>query len=432
MSLLLLLGAGSSPPAPSTYYLTRERMLLYLVSPDRATSWRIGQWVALSVEKEEHDAGVLSITAPINAGWITSATAESDFDTVSGWERFSFDVYIDGTLEWSGPIMDRKHTPGRALHAYPFATFTAETFTQHLPKRRSNNTATKASVTYADNADDIIRQSFRNANGSVSPSGYPGGVSRGDFGDWTMAVQADIGAASSISLSEQDGNNVWLFATHVAEKGDCYIYSVETSAGTFNMRVDSPYQENDRSSSIVLTPAAGNVPDYTSSRTMLDLVNVASVRGDGAGASQVKGWQEDGPSVATRGVFEGESTVAGASSTTYTDTEAASILTRQGDPTDTIEVSVRSTSGARFVYHASAATGQYGMRDKVSVVLPQISTAATAIVRGWKIEQGGAGPIRESIKLGDLRASVGKAAAMFSGFPGVFASGSRFRTNSGT
>lgn len=434
MSLLLLLGGGASAPAvpPSTYYLTRERCLIYLVSPDRTTRWRIGQWTALSIEKEMHDAGALSITAPINAGWITSATAESTFDTVTGWDQFSFDVYIDGTLEWSGPIMDRKHTPGQALHAYPNATFTAETFTQHLAKRRANNTVGKANATYTDQADDIIRQALRNCTTVITPTGYPVGVSRADFGDWTVAVQADTGSAGSLSISEQDGNNVWLFALHVAEKGDCYIYAEEGSTAAFTYRVTYPYQANDRTAAIVLTPVAGNVTTYSDGRTVLDLVNVAAVKGDGATTTQIKGWQSDATSITARGVYEGESTLAGASSTTYTDTEANAIISRQADPTDTIEVEVRSTAAARFVFHASSTTGQYGMRDKVSIVLPQLQTAATAIIRGWKIEQSGAGPMRESIKIGDLRPSVGKSAALATGWPGVFASGDRLNTNSGT
>ena len=89
-------------------------------------------------------------------------------------------MYIDGTLEWSGPIMDRKHTPGQALHAYPNATFVAETFTQHLAKRRANNTVGKANATYTDQADDIIRQALRNCTAVITPTGYPVGVRRAD------------------------------------------------------------------------------------------------------------------------------------------------------------------------------------------------------------------------------------------------------------
>lgn len=424
-------GTDGLPPPP-TYYLTGERVLLYITAPDRATRWRIGQWSSLSVAKEEHDAGTFAITAPSNAAWILSAVSESAFDVVSGWEEFSFDVYIDGTLEWSGPIVDRKTTPGAAGHAWPYVTLTAETFTQHLPKRRANNTTDKSVSVSTDNADDIIRQALRNANGSVTPTGYPGGVSRADFGSFTMAVQADTNSAASLAVSEQDGNNTWLFVTHVAEMGDCYIYTVETSAGTFNYRVDYPYQENDRTAAIVLTPAGGTVTDYASDRTLTDLVNVAAVKGSGNGATQVKGWQSDGTSIAARGVFEGEDTLPGASSSTYTDTEATSILDLQGNPIDTLDVSIRSTAAARFVYHASTSTGQFGMRDQITVVLPQLATAATAIVRGWKIEQSGTGPFRESITLGDIRPSVGKAAALSTGWPGPFSAGGRRRNNSGT
>lgn len=421
--------AAATPP-PSTYFLTGARMLIYLVSPDRATYWRVGQWTSLTVEKEGHDAGLLSITAPTNAGWIRSATSESDFDTVTGWERFSFNVYIDNTLEWSGPIVNRVHAPGLAPHSYPSATFTAETFTQHLAKRRANNTTSKVDVLYTDNADDIIRQALRDCSGTITPTGYPVGVSRTDFGDWTVAVEANTGTASSISVSEQDGKNVWLFVNHVADKGDCYIYTTESPAATFTYKVTSPYQGRD-ARAVVLTPAAGSVLSWSETRTILDLVNVAAVKGDGDGATQVKGWQATTSSITTRGVFESEATVPGASSTTYTDTEATAILAKQAEPTDTLEVEIRSTPGARFVYHTASTTGEYGMRDLVTLAFPTISVAAEAIIRGWKIEQSGAGPIKESIIVGDIRPSVVKSAALRSGWPGPFSSGDYYRNNNG-
>lgn len=421
---------GASPVLP---YLTRRRLSVVLVSPDRATTWRVSQWTALDCGKDVHDAGTLSITAPLSAWWIAQATADSAFDAVTGWERFSFDVYIDGTLEWSGPIIRRDAEPGMAMHVDPQITFTAETFCQHLASRRSNASTTKADVTYTDQADDIIRQAARNCNGSVSPTGYPGGVSRGDFGSgWTVAVQANTGSAATISVGEQEGGNVWGFMTHVAEKGDCFIWTAETSAGTWQYRVETPYLENDRSASIVLTAPAGSLAGYKLGYTTEDIVNTFAIKGSGSGATQVKTWYNDATSTAARGVYEGDVTLPSASGSTYTDAEGATVLDRYGSPLATVEAQIRDTASARFVFHASSTSGQYGMRDQVTVAVPQIATTLTAVVVGWKIAQQGDSPVVTSTKLGDFRPSVGKQAALFGGFFGSRNPGGwRFRNRSG-
>lgn len=433
MSLLLLL-AGASASSISqplvTQYLSRRRFALTLVSPNRATRWRIGQWTDLKVSKDLHDAGALAITAPLSAAWIAEATADSDFDAVTGWEQYSFDVYIDGELEWSGPIVSRAFAPGQVLHADPAVTFVAEPFTQHYLGRRSNATATKVDVAYNDSADDIIRQAARAANGGTSPSGYPVGESRADFGpDWTFAVEADAGLAPTIQVGEQDGGNLWEFASHVAEKGDCYITSVESPAATWTLDIDYPYQENDRSSAIYLTPPSGAVLDYGAERSIADLVNVFAVKGDGEGASQVKTYYSDTASTTLRGVFEGDATLP-AASLTYVDAEGNSIIDRYADPLNTLTVEIRDTDEARFVYHPSSASGEYGMRDKVSVVIPQAAMSATAIVKGWEITQQGAGPMLTSVRLGDLRPSPLKQSVMFGGWVGRHM-GNRWRNRGG-
>lgn len=434
MSLLLLL-AGSSASSISqplvAQYLSRRRFALTLVSPDRATRWRIGQWTDLKVSKDLHDAGALAITAPLNAAWIEDATADSDFDAVTGWEQYSFDVYIDGELEWSGPIISRAFAPGQTLHADPAVTFVAEPFTQHLLSRRTNATTTKADISYNDNADDIIRTAARNANGFISLTDYPVGETRDDFGpDWTMAVEADASAAPSIVIGEQEGGNAWDFVAHVAEKGDCYIASVESPAATWTIDVDYPYQENDRSSAIYLTPPSGAVVGYSAERSIADLVNIFAVKGDGEGASQVKTFYSDTPSTTLRGVFEGDATLPAASSA-QVDAEGDAIIDRYANPLNTLSVEIRDTDEARFVYHASAASGEYGMRDKVSVIIPQAAMTATAVVKGWEISQQGAGPMLTAVRLGDLRPSPIKQAVMYAGFIGRRTGGNRWRNRSG-
>lgn len=434
MSLLLLFAgasASSSSMPLSTAYLSRRRFALTLVSPDRATRWRIGQWSSLSVAKDVHDIGPLTITAPLNAGWIANATADSDFDCVTGWEQFSFDFYIDGELEWSGPIVRREFAPGMALHAQPNVVFVAETFAAHLLSRRQGATATKADVAYNDNADDIIRQAVRNATGVVAPSGYPVGVGRDDFGpDWTVAVEANASAAATMLIGEQEGGNLLTFDQHVAEKGDCYIKVTESPAATWTVGVEYPYQENDRSSAIYLQPSAGTVTSYAATRSIEDLMNVFAVKGDGDGASQVKTYYSDTPSITARGVFEGEVTIPSASLTSV-DAEGDSIIDHYAAPLNTVTVEVRDTDNGRFVYHPSAASGEYGMRDKVSVVIPQAATSLTAVVKGWEVSQQGAGPMRTTVKLGDLRATPRNQAAMFGAWMGRFASGPRWRNRGG-
>lgn len=429
MTLLLLLGGASNAPTPpTTYYLTRERVNLYLTTPSRATRYQVGQWSSLSVEKDTHDAGPCVVTAPMNAAWITAADAAGAFDTVTGWEEYSFDLYIDGVLEWSGPIVRCTRKPGAAMHAYPTVEFTAETWTQNLLRRRSNATASKALVSYTDNADDIIRQAIRDANGSVSPTGYPAATSRANFGTFTISVAANTSSAASMTLSEQEGNNLWTFCTGIAEKGDCYIFSTESSATVFAFDVDYPFIRHDRTAEIVLTPAAGSVLSYEATRSLEDLVNLAAIKGSGSGASQIKTWYKDATSYTARGGYEGEATLPEAASSTYTDTEGATYLDRLSAPLDTVEAEVRSTAGAWFTFHPSSATGQYGMRDTITIVLPEVSTAATATVRGWRLEQAGEQPFRTIAKLGDWHASVGKQLAMRGGWAGPYAQGDRWRS----
>lgn len=429
MTLLLLLGGASSAVTPpTTYYLTRERVNLYLTTPNRATRYQVGQWSSLSVEKDTHDSGPCVVTAPMNAAWITAADAAGAFDTVTGWEEYSFDLYVDGRLEWSGPIVRCSRKPGAAMHAYPTVEFTAETWTQNLLRRRSNASTTKASVSYTDNADDIVRQAIRNANGSVTPSGYPVATSRSNFGSFTVAVEADTSSASSITLSEQEGNNLWAFCTGVAEKGGLYIDCTESPAGTFTFGVAYPYVRNDRTASIILTPAAGSVLSYQATRSLEDIVNLAAMKGSGSGSSQVKTWYKDVTSYGTRGGYEGEATLPEAASSAYTDAEGAAYLDRLAAPLDTVEAEVRSTAGAWFTFHPSSATGQYGMRDTITIVLPEVSTAATATVVGWRLEQAGETPFRTIAKLGDWHASIGKQLAMRSGWAGPYAQGDRWRS----
>lgn len=416
----------------ATNWLDHTNLIVYLVNSSRSTKYRVACWSAIDIAKEEHDFGALTITAPVNAPWITNAAGTS-FDPYTGWERWSFDVYIRGmtTPEWSGPIITRAFTAGPSLHGEPTVTFTAVTFCQHFLSRRRNNTATYADVATTDYPEDLIRIAYRNACGDVTPTGYPGGVNRSDFGTgWTVDGAADVGTVSpTIAKFEQEGNLLLDYCRDVADKGDCYLYASETSAATWSLTTARPYQDTDTTASFVLTPVRGSVTSWRLEHTVADLINVAGIKGDGSNTGQVKGYQSDATSIASRGVFEGEGTLPAASSTTYTDTEATRMVELYAEPTETIEIAARDVSGAQFYGQTAGST--YGLRDLLRFYIPPIDTTVDAVLRGYRIAQSGEGPVSVDLTLGNIRVPVHKQVFDGAGYMGRRLTGGRWRNNDG-
>lgn len=384
-------------------WIDHTNLWVYLVDPTRSTKYRVACWSALDVNKEEHDFGALTITVPANAPWITNAAAIG-FDVYDGWEEWSFDVYIRRSDPvWSGPIVSRSFTSGPSLHGDPTVTLTAVTFLQHFLSRRRNNSATYADVQTTDYPEDIIRLAYRNACGDVTPTGYPGALTRDNFGtSWTVDGAADEGSASpTLAIHEQEGGLLLDYVREVADKGDCYLYATETSAATWELTTERPYQDTDTTSQFVLTPARGSVTAWATELSILDLLNVVAIKGDGSGATQVKGYQTDATSTTARGIYEGEGTLPAASSTTYTDTEATRIIETNAEPHETVTLALRDVSGAQF--YGTTSGQHYEMRDLVRFYLPSVATTVDAVVRGWRLTQSGTGPFDASMTLGNFR-----------------------------
>lgn len=412
---------------------------LYLVDPNRSTKYRVGQWLSFSAEKAEHDAGPLTITAPMDAPWITSAAA-GGFDVYDAWEFWSFDFYVNNfsSPAYSGPIVARGFTPGPALGCTPLATLTCETFWQHFTRRRANSTSANAdAVNAAVYPENIVRGAYRNALGTVTPTGYPGGVSRSDMSGtaayWTVTGASDSGTSSpTLNVYEQSGKSLQLYAVGVAEKGDLYLYASETSAATWQLTTSRPYSNKDATGNFVLTPYAGSITSYKLEQTLLELLNVVGMKGDGSNTGQVKGWREDGVgSVNAHGVYEGEATLPAASSTTYTNTEADGILNLQADPAERVTVSLRDVTGAAFNAIDAGSSAFYTHRTQIRFYLPTIGATIDAIVRGWKASQSGTGDMVVEAQLGNLTASINKQAARRAGWIGPFMSGDRWGNSDG-
>jgi len=416
----------------ATNWLDHSNCWLYLTDPTRSTRYRIASWLAFDATKDEHDLGSLSITVPGDVPWASNA-AGAGFDLYDGWEQWSLDLYLrrTGVPIWSGPIVSSTLTPGPSLRGAPTVTLLATTFLQHFATRRRYNSATYADIATTDYPEDIIRKAFRDACGDVVPTGYPGGLTRAEFGTgWTVDGAADVGTVSpTIALHEQEGGLLLDTVRHIADKGDCYLYASETRAATWSLTTARPYQDTDTTSRFVLTPVRGSVTEWQLEKTVLDLLNVVGIKGDGSGAGQIKGYQYDAASVAARGVYEGEGTLPAASSTTYTDTEATRIVELHAEPHEAVEVALRDVTGAQF--YGTTSGQHYELRDLVRIDLPTVGAQVDAVVRGWTVAQSGTGPFEATMKLGNLRLNALMQAVDVVGYVGPRLGGNRWRNNDG-
>lgn len=393
-------------------YLSHRNVALYLVSPDRSRRYRVRHWESLEAFHVVHPVGQLKLVAPLTAPWIALAEADSDafgLGTAVQWWGWSLDLYVRRMTEplWSGPLIARRLShDGTAGSAR--VELTAHTWLYHALWRRAHHQgATMADKTYTAAADNMLLQIIRNNIGNpvVTPSGYV--PTRTDFGpDWTFAGAADNSPAqaSSISLAEQAGNNLWTVVERGAELGDCYFFVTESPAATFTISVAAPYQRSDLSSGlngIIIGPQYGTAQSFEDYQSFEETVNQARLKGDGDAASQVSKWYTNSTSQTKYGIFEGERTEHGTPSTTYTDTSGAALVDTQGEPVDTVTMTVRDSAACAF-------NSDIFMRDLVPWHDPVFDMSGTALIRGWNLKQSGAGAFDLVLTLGDYRASLAK------------------------
>lgn len=351
--------------------------VLYWTSSE-AKMYPLFSWDSLTVSYDQFTA-TASLTVRqdhqiVGLGYAANSPSKAFFEH-SLW------VYYGATLLFWGPCIDLKLVGG-ASTSDSRVELQFEDHVQHALRRRMNWSQTQAytkPATAAPNAIllDLIDDAMGGVAGPVSPDDYPAGHTRDDFNNWIYTAGAASGSPSNVDWSYQSGNNLLDVAVELCEKYDMIVTADRTAKATYNFNVEYPYQVNDKTGTIVLTPIRGTGTDWEVSYAHA-YVNVARVGGDGEGASQTESWAHDNDSITDRGIYEDNATLP-AGDADAINSDSAWILADLKD--------ARYEYATRPLYTTVARPFlDYNWRDKVMMYHPDYGHLVEQTIIGYKLD----------------------------------------------
>lgn len=427
--LLALFGWHSSAPAapvsaPFNDGITDKDLRVWLVNGARTVRYPVYGWQSLSVDIGKFGNGKCSLVfgknRPAFAGLIGSTLGFEFFEA-------SIDVFLwDMTTPlFSGPTV-APNLAHQGSVASARGSLVAESFLQHALRRRVSHSATGATFTSTAKVDNVIKAIMNSAFGLLSPGGYPGGgsVSRSDFHSFTFTVAAATGShPTTITFNEQSGGNVVDQCQRLCDQYDLSLTISESSAAHWSIDTAYPYQRNDKSASIILTPYRATMTAFEADTDMTSLANVWLVAGSGKGAAQVQSWAYDSTSVTNRGVFEDRMTSPDADAVSAGPADANYLKDQHKDPTVTYKVPIRQNSHHRFNL-------DYGVRDLVGIYDPVFARSESQLVVGASVKADAGGRLGVELVIKTPVTDGLRKMADMTGLPGGRSSGGRWKDKS--
>lgn len=373
---------------------------IVLLDPARAARVIVLDWLHYKASPRILDQSTFEITVPHTSPvWTTqysSATAASTY-----WATWSFDFYFRGVKKFSGPVcagsIDETGAIGRDGKPIAFATLQCCSWLVWFLGGRTVQTGTGA--VYAQSAqpwDNIMRDLVRvNATASyVTPPGYTGGVSRANFGPFTLAVEADTSTASNGSFKLQAGKSL---LDNVAELGTLqtstadYLWPYVEESGTpatFTFKVlvgrsgGGRQIGSDKSASITMSPAMGTVRNAKIAFDHLHVVTTACASGAKRGSARARTWVHDSSLASTFGVREDEINIpASLTADTYERTAEAyrMLADANAETTRTYSFIPNETSQMRYAL-------DYNEKDTITAVVGSTGEVLQKLCIGADIE----------------------------------------------
>lgn len=394
-------------------------MLASLFKDDETDMFRLDGYEQLSVEHGQFGSETAGVA--IRAASPVGALALS---APAGEELWGYQLWVTegAATVFRGPVHNAKLSSGGRGPAVEIA---AEGHLQHALRRRCNWSPTKAvdSHTARPNtiAIEVIDAAIGAIAGPVAPTGYPGGVSRTDWGfSTTYAAGVATGMPTSVTWKQQAGKNVQDVVEELCQNYDMCPVLSRASTASYAINVAYPYRLVDRTASVVLTARRGNSTDF-SWNTPYTLTTVARFAGAGSGAAQTDVFTTAG--TPTYGTHEDQGTQPEGDLGVCVYGGAA--MLRASAPLVTVETSVRNTTGLAF--HLD-----YQWRDLVRVYDADCGRFADQVIVGWKLDAwaGGRG-YRYELVLNEPRLSYMRLMAGKTGLPFGRSAGDRWRDTRG-
>lgn len=354
------------------------------------------------------------IRARLNSGWLNAAAALATnpltLADITKWSTWSFDLYCRDFDEsthrsaiWSGPIMTRviRHNgdPSSAE-----VVFTLEDFTARALRQRSLYNAAsyvvQADNTYADNiAANWMKYCYGKAGvGIITPPNYP--TTRLNSTPWDFQAGNGASAGPIVYAEFQPGQPLIRAMETLCEYGGLYVNRIElpTASSSMALTAPYPYQRNDLSGSLILSPRLGTANAFLNEQSIRDLVTVTRVRGDGANAGQAYYWNYSSSGQAIWGNVEGEVTMPGRTQAGCV-SEVTKLLGRLAMGSESVSMRVNETPTTRFVT-------DWGWRDLVTYYDDVTGMTAPLLVTGWEMTYDEDQGWNVDATLGDPRPSL--------------------------
>lgn len=218
------------------------------------------------------------------------------------FDQVTLRMYLRGSVKWVGAASSAKLSNKGDIRSGDVGV-TLEHMWTHLNRRRAVYGSTSLGATdktiEADNLALTVQR--ENLTGTVKPTGHPG--TRTDFGAFNVAVAANHGPAlaPSTRLLEQSGNNLASLIDEFFERTDLRPIITESPLNTFTVDNDYPYQETDKSATVVFGQYRGNMPSFELLSDRVAVANIWAVEGASAGTL---GWASDATSISLWGEME--------------------------------------------------------------------------------------------------------------------------------
>lgn len=376
------------PPLPANVYLDDQALSLWIW--DGAGTLIAPVYpIDAALEGARYQSGAGSITVassdPIVA-LFQGATVGQEFANCSLRAFFRDPT----TPLWNGPMT------GARLRSAGDAGLVEIDFTQffgHFTGRRLISESAMDSIAFstsAKGADNIARNIMARQigpTGVVTPATYPGGVSRQDFGPFNPDVAAELVTPLSPSLpatEEQSGTDLRSWVEMWCENEDLAVICTDNLDQTFDLDVDYPFLETDRTDTIIFGQWYGNLVSFEVTNNIEDLGNVWSVEGAAAG---VHVYSSDAGSITVWGVFEKrqQKPQDGAGNTPDVTNSAGYLKTRFADGTIGYKAIIAETPGCLF-------NVDWFHRDAVSFDEAALGYQFEQTCSAWRLKMKDGGP----------------------------------------
>jgi hypothetical protein len=400
--------------------VSRPNVVASLFTAGELDCYRIDGYEDLTVEHGQFGAATCQITIRPD-----SRVGDIAIAAPVGTELYGYQLWVaeNGANVFRGPILDIGLTTSGNTSRI---ALTAENHLQHALRRRCNWTSDLAKMTTSSQAPnqsaiDIIDDAMGGVAGPVTPSGYPGGVTRTSWGHaCTYSAGVAVGAPSSVIVSEQSGGNVQDVIEDMCLRYDMCPALRRTAAATYVIDIEYDHAGADLTDTVVLSANRGSLTDF-SWQIPYTLTTVGRAAGAGAGTTQTDTYTATGTAI--YGVYEDQITDPDADATACTETATA--LVRASSPLIVVEGTGLPTTNYRF-------KDDYQWRDTILVQDGTFGRYAEQTVIGWALRAWNGGrAYRYEIAINERRTDPLRLMAGKTGLPFGRSAGGRYREKSG-